>query len=158
MCIIVDSNTLAAVLNPTDSEHRQFKPVLDHINSGKSKMIFGGSRFEGEVRKLPKYIKILAEMRKANKIAFASDDKVDALEAKIEKAYTDPLFNDKHIVALAYVANARMVCTKDGVLKDYLHKNGAFYSKHKVKPVVFNERSRSRDMPTGSFRPKCSLC
>ena len=72
MCIIVDSNTLAAVLNPTDSEHRQFKPVLDHINSGKSKMIFGGSRFEGEVRKLPKYIKILAEMRKANKIAFAS--------------------------------------------------------------------------------------
>lgn len=158
MCIIVDSNTLAAVLNPTDSEHRQFKPVFDHINSGKSKMIFGGTRFDGEIRKMPKYIKILAEMKKANKIVYTPYNKVDELEAEIEKVYTDPLFNDKHIVALAYTSNARMVCTKDGVLKDYLHKTGAFYSKHKIKPIVFNERSRSRNMPTGNFRPKCNVC
>ena len=96
-------------------------------------------------------------MKDAGKVVEGDKEAVDKLESTIATRFKDPLFNDKHIVALSYVTNARLVCTKDSVLQSYL-KAKEFYSKGKKKPKIFNSKSKPKTIPTGSFNPTCALC
>lgn len=157
MCIIVDMNTFAAVFNPSDAGHNQFRPVFEHIDNGKSALIVGGTTYMAELSQLGKYTKLLAELRRAAKLVQENDSDVDALEAKISSEFPDPLFNDKHIVALAYVSKARLICTKDKVLQTYLKSRNS-YNRGKTIPKIYNESTRPSALPTGSFNPKCRLC
>lgn len=153
-------NTMSAVFSARDKRHPQFEPVLNHINSGKSKMIIGGSTYDMELRKMPNFYKLLAEMRRSKKLLVANGNDVDQLEQAIAKKYpmaTYPDFNDKHIVALAYSTNARLVCTIDKPLKRYL-KQRDFYNKSKQRPSIYNEVSKSTILPSANFIPKCNLC
>jgi predicted nucleic acid-binding protein len=157
MCIIVDINTFASVFSTSSNDHSQFKPILNHINNRGSCLIIGGTTFLCEVNKAKKYTKIIAELTKSRRLVKANDKLVDEFEACLVKKFTDPKFNDKHIVALASVSGARVVCTKDTILQNYLKKS-EFYQNGKSAPNIYNERSRPRTLPTGKFKPKCSIC
>jgi hypothetical protein len=49
MCIIIDADTLGLVFNPETKEHKKFKPVLEWINNGKGKIVYGGTKYEKEL-------------------------------------------------------------------------------------------------------------
>lgn len=160
MCIIIDMNTLPAVFDKGNKQHGQFAPIFNHIDCGKSKMIIGGSTYEKELYRISSIVKLLSELRRSQKLVVANKQTIDTLEKAIARKYPEskyPDFNDKHIVALAYATNARLVCTIDKPLQSYL-KARAFYNKSKTRPVIFNEATKPSVMPQGSFKPKCSLC
>ncbi|HET6747055.1 MAG TPA: hypothetical protein VFH06_03055 [Candidatus Saccharimonadales bacterium] len=157
MCIIVDINTLASVFKTSSADHGQFAPVLSHIRSRKSNLIIGGSKFEAELKLNKEFYKILSIMKSNGQAVEADRSRVDSLEASIAAKFSDPLFNDKHIVALCYISNARLVCTKDLVLQSYIKKRD-FYNKGKTPAKVFNSKSPAKIVPGGSFKPKCGLC
>jgi len=153
-------NTLPAVFNKENKQHDQFAPIFNHIDSGKSKMIIGGSTYKKEFSKLGNLVKILSELRRSQKLVVADERAVDILEAAIAKKYPESKyadFNDKHIVALAYTTNARLVCTIDKPLQNYL-KIRAFYNKSKTRPKIFNESTKPSVLPQGNFKPECILC
>jgi len=157
MCVIVDTNCFACVFNSSDSSHAQFKPIFDHIDNGKSKLTIGGTGYMRELQKLGRYSKLIAEMTRSRRAVTADSAKVDALEASIAGAFKDPSFNDKHIVALTYASNAKLVCTKDKTLEKYT-KAREFYNRGKSIPKIYNERSRASVLPEQHFRPLCKLC
>ena len=160
MCVIIDMNTLPAVFNSSDKKHAQFVPLLNHVNSRKSKITIGGSSYSAEIEKMPGLTKILAEMRRSKKLVIADSSKVDLLERQIAVKYPlakFPDFNDKHIVALAAVTNAKVVCTIDKPLQKYL-KQKTFYDKSSLRPKIYNEKTRASVLPNGQFKPTCKLC
>ncbi len=158
MCIIVDINTLASVFKENSSDHEHFKPVQRHIVAKKSKLIIGGTKFNQELEENKDFIKILKIMKDRKQVVEADKSTVDSLHQQIENAFEDPKFDDKHIVALCYATNARLVCTKDSTLQAYLKANH-FYNRKKTKPKIFNSKSPASTVPTGRyFAPKCNLC
>ncbi len=64
MCIIIDTNTLASVFNQASLNHSNFKPVLDWIYSGNGKIVYGGTRYESEIKN---YLGIFNELNKMNR-------------------------------------------------------------------------------------------
>ena len=160
MCIIVDINTLPAVFTSTNSEHSHFKPVFDAINNGLAPMTVGGTKYRAEIEQMKSFRKYFAELSKARKLVSADDSVVDLLEAKIESDYSDPAFDDKHIVALTYATHGRIVCTKDKVLQHYITTRGTYSRVRDVPKLakVYNERSRPNAIDRSLFTHSCLLC
>lgn len=158
MCIIVDINTLASVFKESSSDHEHFKPVGQHIIAKKSKLIIGGTKFNEELAENKDFIKLLKIMKDRKQVVEADKSTVDLLHQQIEDAFEDPKFDDRHIVALCYTTNARLVCTKDSTLQRYL-KARHFYNRKRTKPIIFNSKSPASAVPSGRhFDPKCNLC
>ncbi len=158
VCIIVDINTLASVFKDNSSDHEQFKPVQRHITTMKSKLIIGGTKFQEELEENREFIKLLKIMKDRRQVVEADTSIVDSLHQRIEDAFNDPKFDDKHIVALCYVTGARLVCTKDTTLQSYL-KERHFYNRRKTIPKIYNSASPATTVPTGRyFNPRCNLC
>ncbi len=160
MCIIVDINTLPAVFVATNSEHAQFKAVFDAIDNGIAPMTIGGTKYKNELAQMKSFTRYFAELGRAKKLVRANDQDVDALEAKIEADYSDPAFNDKHIVALTYSTRGKLVCTKDKVLQHYITTRGTYSRVRDVPKLakVYNESSRSSMVGAALFRTACLLC
>ena len=56
MCVIVDTNAVAAVFNANANNHDEFAPVLDWIISGKGKLVIGGTKYMSELARTKKYL------------------------------------------------------------------------------------------------------
>jgi hypothetical protein len=55
MCIIIDANTFAAIFDPINKGHIDFKPVYDWIVFGRGKIVYGGKKYKSEVKNVSKY-------------------------------------------------------------------------------------------------------
>lgn len=67
MCVIIDTNCLASVFECKSENHPQFAPVLEWIIFGKGKLIYGGSKYIGELSKTRKYLKIINLLKNKGK-------------------------------------------------------------------------------------------
>lgn len=157
MCIIVDVNVFPSVFSPSNATYAHFNQVEKHIRSGKSKLIWGGTKFTNELSNNFNTLRVISELNRQNLVVKADDISVDALESKIKKAFSDPELDDEHIVALSCVSNARLVCTRDKGLTKYL-KRREFYNKGLTLPKIFNDKSAASIVPSGSFKPTCKFC
>ena len=68
MCVIVDTNCLASVFERKSEKHPQFAPVLEWIIFGKGKLIYGGSKYIGE---------LMYENKKGSIINISSTNAID---------------------------------------------------------------------------------
>ena len=89
MCVIVDTNCLASVFECKSENHPQFAPVLEWIISGKGKLIYGGSKYIGELSKARKYLKIINLLKNKGKAICVEKERVDKEQERIEKEITD---------------------------------------------------------------------
>lgn len=113
MAIIIDTNCFSRVFCRSNKEHPEFAPVLDWIVSGNGIMVYGGSKYLHELRICRKFVPFINLLKTANKIYVCDADKVDALQAKFEKMYDDPDFDDPHLPAIVLVSKCRLICSKD---------------------------------------------
>lgn len=113
MCIIVDTNCLAAVFERKSENHYQFAPVLEWIITGKGKLIYGGSKYLKELTRARRYIKIFNLLKDKGKAIPINKELVDKEQERIEKEITDKDFDDPHLPAIVIVSKCKIICSSD---------------------------------------------
>ncbi|MEK7396053.1 MAG: hypothetical protein AAB116_03855 [Candidatus Poribacteria bacterium] len=117
MCVIIDMNTLPCIFNPENKDHNEFKSMLDWIDKGKGRIVYGGSDYLSELEKMTRCRRILNDYGRKRKTIKLDNDKVDQEQQKVKKKLEkiDPIsdFNDTHIVAITIVSGCRLVCSKN---------------------------------------------
>lgn len=139
MCIVIDTNTWASVLDTASADHLAFKPVHDWIfgEGGKGKIIYGGSTYINETP--PKYRKLLKYFTDMGKAKGVSSDAVDFHETALKQKIQHPDFDDPHIVAIIIVSKCKLICTNEKrAIPFFKDKKGVLYPKRFHKPKIYH--------------------
>ncbi len=141
MCAIIDADSTGeiAATNPSDGA-RAFK---DWIAAGQCCLVVGGSRLRAELgrgfddpdRAKPTTVtEWTSQVFRAGKLISHNDDEVDARAKEIERD-GHCVSNDLHIIALAQVADARMLYSRDQDLhQDFTNSALLDHPRGKVYP------------------------
>lgn len=131
MCLIIDANCALETLTPNPSP--EFQPVIDAIMSNKAVMVRGGEKLLAEYKKLSSVWRFIVLLDRAGKSIVVSDSEVDRVQEALV-ALGQLASDDPHIIALAQVSGARLLCSKDQNLhadfgnKEFLNKpRGSVY-------------------------------
>jgi predicted nucleic acid-binding protein len=144
MCLVIDINVLHCVFGRTHKNHKDFKPVLDWIDKGKGKMIYGGTKYKEEFARCTKdFIDVLNAFNAKGKIVKLPDDKVEEAQKEVMRRrenlkISDKAFNDEHIVAIVIVSKCRVVCSADSTSFKYV-KDKRFYPENANPPKLYTK-------------------
>lgn len=134
MCLVIDANCFHLVFSGAPNG---FAPVYAWIYEGKGCMIYGGTKYNGELQRggmLP----ILLELRKLRKALPIPNAKVDAIAKKLKSKFPERKFDDEHIVALVIASGCRVVCSDDPGAIKYLKRTDVFADYSGVRrPKIF---------------------
>lgn len=135
MCLIVDANLAAIVFG--EPVHDNFRPILNWLLSPKEngKLVVGG-HLTTELYKVTNAHRFIRGLYQAGRVKIFPDDTVQK-ETKLVSSICES--DDPHVIALAKVSGARILCSHDTTLhKDFTNLNiispkGHIYqtSKHK---------------------------
>lgn len=137
MCMIIDANSISCVFSSKNLKHKDFLPVLKWILYGKAKIILGGKLFTEEiVQKQSNYLPLLLELGKYNKVHKFDDSLVKLKELEIKKIESNSDFDDPHIVALAIISKAKILCSDDSRSFKFIRKIKT-YDSNCVVPKIY---------------------
>ena len=139
MCIVIDINTLASVFDSATSDHGEFRPVLSWINDGCGIIIYGGTTYKNELRRSPKYLRVMVEQHRAGKTLQIDTSLVDKEERRLIRLLNKVGFDDPHIIAMIIVSRCRLLCTKDRRSHQYVLDN-ALYTGDSECPAIYSGR------------------
>lgn len=110
MLLIVDANCASQALchNPT----HDFQPIILAIRDGRRKVVVGGSKQKEEYKRLANVWRFLRVLDQAGLAQLVEDNRVDVEQAFLE-ANVPMKSDDPHVLALARVSGARLLCSKD---------------------------------------------
>ena len=157
MCIVIDSNSIPSVLNPCVSDHSEFKPVLDWIEKGDAKIVYGGTKYKTELRNMPKYLGVLSERKKAGQVHEADDGKIDEVEEQIRGKTQNTDFNDQAIVAIVIVSNSRFICSCDKKAHVFF-KLKSLYPQQVRRPIIYSNGKHKGLLYHRHVIGKCGPC
>lgn len=131
MCLIIDANVASDVFSGKPSV--DFQPIWNALAKKKAIAVHGG-KLSNEYSKLKRITRLLVELTRQGCLRKIPDEQVKA-ETIIYKN-KEIKSDDAHILALAKVANVRLLCSKDKKLHaDFtnnalLNPPGSVYQKH----------------------------
>ena len=144
MCIVIDMNTLPAVFDEENQQHQTFVPVKNWILKGKGKMVYGGNTYKGELKKLSKFIPVLAELKKSRKIIEFDDAAIDLKEKAILQDLKtrginskNKSYNDAHLVAIISFSRVKVICSLDKSSYRFLREI-KYYQASTDRPVIYS--------------------
>ena len=118
MCLIVDNSVAGKFFSSREGE--LYFPVLDWITEGNGKLVMGG-RLWDEYQDVPRGKRILTrraklvlELERQGRARIYSAATIDEEERQVKDMCQS---NDAHIIALARVSGARVLCARDGALE-----------------------------------------
>jgi hypothetical protein len=154
MCVVIDTNNISRVFDPSNAEHADFAPVFQWIVEGNGKVVVGGSKFDQELLYHKKFIPFLGQLSRMNKVLRIPTKSVDDLEAEIIRK-TEPHqdFDDPHIVSLLALSGCKIICSSDVRGYPYFTNSPFYHKKH--KPKIYSS-SRNSDLLID--RNICDLC
>jgi len=138
MCIIVDANVFHRVLRSADDP--DYYPVQHAIfgkHSGVQRLILGGTVCAEELKKDEVASRIVLRLDQMGRVQLVSSSSVDA-EAATLASQALCKSNDHHVIALARIAGARILCSADGAL----------VADFKNKALIDNPRGRVYSKPS----------
>ena len=113
MCAIVDANVASRFFSvPPDP---QLLPLWEWINDGRGVLVVGG-RLLTELSKVRDAANAIQEWQRVGRAAIVDASDVAAEEREVEKSGLC-VSNDKHVIALARVSGARLLCARDNALR-----------------------------------------
>jgi hypothetical protein len=118
MCIIIDANQAHLLL---DDSVAALRPVKDWLFSGKKTgiLVIGGKNFI-ELTKIRGFTRLLRALDEAGRVRKIPKLQIEKEETVLKEACNS---NDRHIVALARISGARVLCTNDKSLcSDFLNR------------------------------------
>ena len=145
MCLIIDTNCLANVFQQKAKNHRRFAPVLDWIRNGKGRMIYGGTKYNTELRGVTKVLAIVGELSKQRRTIKLPNSIVDPIAYTLKEQFPDPEFNDEHLAALVIASRCCVVCTDDNVAISYLKRTDIF-PVGVDRPKIFRGHKSHKDL------------
>lgn len=141
--VVIDTDSLSRVLDEKNREHNEYVPLYRSIIEQKQTIIiYGGTKYNGELKRANKFLKLFSEFRKTGMAKDIDDQSVDKEEKRIIKKADDSNFNDHHIVAIVIIGRCNIICSKDSNSHEH-YKNGRYYPSHFTKPKIYNGLSSS---------------
>jgi hypothetical protein len=120
MPLIVDANVATLTFREPASD--DFAPVKDAIFEGRARLVFGG-RLTREYQLISVAWRVLVALDRAGKATMVKDTLVDQREQELQLAGACKS-DDWHIIALAQLANVRLLCSHDKALHaDFTNKS-----------------------------------
>lgn len=112
MSLIIDANcAVAAFSEPASTD---FAPLIRALTEGRATLVVGG-RLRQEYSRLGQVARMFRILNQAGRALSIADHEVDTEEAKVLAAF-QLASDDPHILALARVSRARLLCSKDQAL------------------------------------------
>ena len=109
MCLIVDMCVAHRAIDPTDDD---FEPVRAALTSGRQVLVLGGQLRREYMKYLP-LLRFVAELDRRGGVRILLESAIDDETARVRKLGLCES-NDEHLIALARVSGARLLCTTDG--------------------------------------------
>jgi len=160
MCIVIDANTFSKVFNTKDSNHSEFESVLDWIENGKGKLVFGGTTYLNEIGSRQR--RILLEYKKQGKAVALNRSLVDSEEDAVKKLHTHGDFDDPHMVAIFRVSRCLLFCSGDKRANRFIKnqvKNVDLYSGKAKPPKIYsNKKYGERMLCDRNIATICKAC
>lgn len=113
MAIIIDTNCLSKVFCSTNKAHKDFEPVFRWIIEGNGFVVYGGSKYFAELKKIGKFIKLFTYLSTLGKAVRFCNKQIDELQQKYEAMISDSDFDDPHLPAIVCVSKCRIICSCD---------------------------------------------
>jgi hypothetical protein len=113
VCLIVDANLASAVF--ASPPQPDFVPVLDWLEKQDGCVVYGG-RLAAELARVEKARRYLRTLLQAGLARFFTNEAIRVEEATVAGTGLCRS-NDPHVVALARVSGARILCTRDRKLQ-----------------------------------------
>jgi hypothetical protein len=157
MCIIIDADALSVTFDSKNKEHEEFKPVHDWIVFGKGKIVYGGSQYAKQLRKVYWVLKLFTELEKLQKIVTVDTKQIDAAEQVVEGIIPDMEFDDRHIAAIVVISKCRLVCTREERAPKYL-KQARIYPKGISKPLFYTSKRNKNLLCDSNIAEICKPC
>lgn len=112
MCIIVDANLASLVFS--DDANDDFRPVIDWLTSPKKngKLVVGG-HLAAELKRVGAAQRFVRSLQQAGRARFLPDDATNEETLRITGQCVS---NDAHVIALARISGARILCSHDVAL------------------------------------------
>lgn len=136
--IIIDTCVLSKVFNSKTEGHNNFLPVVEAMQKGRCMMLFGGTKYLGEVAKLKRISALINQMKKGL-IRRLDDKAVDQVQTRVEQLVISPDFDDPHLPAMAIVGNCHLICTDDERCMPYI-KRRCLYPTHFHTPRFYSRK------------------
>lgn len=151
MCLVLDINAFHLVFG----QHEPFKPVFDWLMTGRGKLVMGGSKYDEELAKMKKYLRLISLLKSSRKVVRANDEAVDQRTIEIVRACPDADFDDPHMVALLAVSGCKLFCSEDERSYKYI-KRKEWYTNG--PPKIYRSKSFKAAKHLLSDRHMSSIC
>jgi predicted nucleic acid-binding protein len=143
MCLVIDTNVFGSVFNEAAKEHKRFAPVINWLTNGKGRLIYGGDKYNSEL-KGSSYTRIFAELSRGGKLIRMPTGQVNTYAAQLKVMVRDRDFDDEHIVALVAISRCCVVCTDDKRSFSYLKRRDLYPAG--MKPPKIYGSARNADL------------
>jgi hypothetical protein len=143
MCIVIDMNTLASVFNPSSSDHAQFQPVLEWIQEGRGKIVYGGSHYKEELNRSGRYRRVIIELKSKRKVAEIEQLAVDERERQLGEKILEKDCDDRHIIAILCVSGCKLVCSNDKRSYRFIKDKSNYEGKRRVPSIYCKRRNKT---------------
>lgn len=134
--ILIDVCVLHKVLPKKAAASCGFGRIHVAIYKKQKKIVLGGSTYKKELGKCWKYLAMIVELKKAARVKYLDDERVNSEEDLVKSRAGNYLLNDPHLIAISIVGKNRMICTSDKKALSSL-KNKAFYPKKFKIPCIY---------------------
>lgn len=137
MCMIIDTNTISCLFSADNKKHNDFKPVLRWLVYDKAKINLGGRLLTEElaVGNLRHFIPLINELARLNKIHYINNVQVNLKEQEIKDNNSSHDFDDSHIIALAIVSKAKIICSDDSRSFKFIKKINEYDNKSDIPKI-----------------------
>src|SRR5256885_13315767 len=109
MCLVIDTCCLAMVFDERNKKHVHFSSIRDWVAYGRGRMIYGGTKYLDELRHAPRFLGIVAELKRSRHAIEMPLEEVDKIAETVKEHADDPQFNDEHIAALVIASRCCVV-------------------------------------------------
>lgn len=113
MCAIIDASVAGLVF--TVPYRAEYVPLWRWIEEKDGKIVYGGKLVD-ELDRVPKAKSRLAELKRSGRAMICASQNVNNEEKAIRKQRLCRS-NDPHVIALARISGARVLCAEDGALE-----------------------------------------
>ena len=144
MCLIIDTCAIHSVFDKKSESHKDFRPILDWLTLKNGKLIVGGTKYNNEFhRSTKKYLNILAELKRNNKIIKLPTSEVDREQARVQELEPAQEFDDPHLIAIVRVSKCKLLCTHEERGMKYLTR-ADLYRPAATRPKIYKRREHER--------------
>jgi len=140
MCLVVDANVFSSVFRCDSCQHVDFAPVLRWITTGPGFLVYGGTKYNDELRNAKRYLGVFIELKNKGRAKEVNRTLVDQHEQLVKNLLGQNKCDDFHIIAIFRVSGCALFCSNDARADCYI-KDRRLYEKGQHPPSIYRNKS-----------------